>query len=223
MRNDHNENDNIFLDGASRELTFGKIFKILKFSLLRMLVYILIACLIAGAVSAVLFAVNSTEKNVSINVKYKYDGIDLGLDPNGDAFNKERIKSTNVLSNAIEMSGFKENSKLNSSTLASHIVIEDVIPEDVLALRLDLEANVNKKPDINSELNKLEYYASKFIIYIKDYDKLGLTSTEAVSLLDNVVKAHQLDWTNTYVQNPVLSTELFEELAAGRVNYEFMH
>ena len=222
-KNRFHDEDNIFLDPSSGELTFGKIFKVLKFSLLRMLVYLIIACIIAGSICLVLTATSTTTKNVSTIVEYNYNGINQGLDPNGDKFNKDRIKNTNVLKSAIYNANLKEDEKLNISTLSSSIRIQEVVPPEVLAKIESLKAQANKNPDINIDLTKITYYPTRFVVYIDNYDKLGLNEKAATTLLEEVVKSHQEDWKKSYISNPVLSSELFKTLANGEIAYEYMH
>lgn len=203
---------NIFLNEPTGELTFSKIFKVLKFSLTRIIAYALIAVVIASCVSLILGAVEISRKEVFTILEYSYAGINEGKYPDGDPFNKDAIKDNSVLKTAVHNANLPAlDDRLIE--LYSHITVEDIIPADKLALINDLKNSANKSADLNEKLNGITFHSTRFIVSLDRYDDLGLKRKQAVRLLDEIVKAHKDSWEKNFVKNPVLSYALVSKLA----------
>lgn len=179
---DNNErNDNVFDDSPTGELTFGRIFKIIKYSALRILVYALVAVIIAGIASVALTFVEKPVESVSAIIEFNYDGISEGKDPIGTSFNSDIMKKPIVLNRALDNTNLRSDS-VNASNLQSYISITGVIPPETLAKIEDLKKDTNTSVDTNEQIANLKYYSTRFVLSLNNYGSLDLSEKDATVL-----------------------------------------
>ena len=217
-----NCNNNIFMDEPSGELTFGKIFKVLKCSLLRMLVYLLIACIIASSVALVITITNPKESSISTIIEYNNKGIDKGKDPFGATLSVDRIKNADILSKAIKRSELDNIEGLNPTNLANNIKITGIIPQDAYVKIEDIKANSKPDANINELLNSIVYYPKRYVLKFENYDRYNLSEAAATTLLNNIITEYQIEWNKQYNPLPTVPTTIFEEILKDNYQYEYI-
>lgn len=220
---DNNErNDNVFDDRPTGELTFSKIFKIIKYSALRILVYALIAVILAGIVSVAITLTDEPVEYVSAIIEFNYDGISEGKDPLGTSFNSDIIKKPVVLNRAIDKTNLG-SSLVNASNLHSRISITGVIPSETLAKIEDLKKDTNNSVDTNEQIANLKYYPTRFVISLNNYTKLNLSEKDSTMLLIEIIAEFQAYWEETYNKTPILSTYVYKDILENGASKEFSH
>lgn len=220
---DNNErNDNVFDDRPTGELTFGRIFKIIKYSALRILVYALVAVIIAGIASVALTLVEKPVESISAVIEFNYDGISEGKDPIGTSFNSDIMKKPIVLNRALDNTNLRSDS-VNASNLQSYISITGVIPPETLAKIEDLKKDTNTSVDTNEQIANLKYYSTRFVLSLNNYGSLDLSEKDATVLMKEIIKEFQAYWEETYNKTPILSTFVYKDIVENGASKEFAH
>lgn len=167
-------------------LTFKKIGHFLKKGWLRMLVYAGLLVLVATAIAVPIKILYKSEPVAQTSVEFIYDGIEKGLDPNGGTLDTDNIIAPSVLKNAVDAA--KLASKIKDITkLRDSMRVEGVDTDEYVKL---VEAANNGDKDAVNKLRNYKMFPTQFDIIISDPDKLGLSDSQAKTLLNCIVKSY---------------------------------
>ena len=142
-------------------------------------------------------------------ITFQYDGIEEGLDPNGAAFDINKLKAPVVIEAALESLG---NTDISVEDVRQNIVIEGVIPEDAVdritvikQMALEDATNYEKILDVS-------YFPSQYVVsFYKDWKMSG---TETTEILNAVLESYREWFLDTYTNTAVLT------VTGNMINYQ---
>ncbi len=191
------------------EFTFKKLFWLLKKSGVRMLILcvaaILLVALISGSVILATYKDNATAETL---VDFNFKGIEDGKDPFGRTFDVSKIKSSNVVSNAIAMlrnDGIDIDVKYQNEII-DNLTIEGIVPDDIMQKILIINSIAEKDVTQLTQLNDLTYFPSRYRLTISDLKKCGLDKKTAPALLNKIVASYVEYFKETYSEDNILAT-----------------
>lgn len=142
-------------------------------------------------------------------ISFQYEGIEDGLDPNGAAFDINKLKSPTVIEAALESLGITEYS---TEDIRQNIMIEGVIPEDAVEritvikeMALEDVSNYEKVLDVT-------YFPSQYIVYL--YKDWKMSSSDATEILNAVLESYRSYFFDTYANTEALT------VTSNLLNYE---
>lgn len=142
-------------------------------------------------------------------ITFQYDGIEEGLDPNGAAFDINKLKAPVVIEAALESLG---NTDISVEDVRQNIAIEGVIPEDAVdqitvikQMALEDATNYEKILDVS-------YFPSQYVVsFYKDWKMSG---TETTEILNAVLESYREWFLDTYTNTAVLT------VTGNMINYQ---
>lgn len=186
-------------------ISFGSIFRQMKRYLL---VWIVLAAVLAMLTTSFVFLFSGRIVTSSITalVSFNYSGIESGKAPDGSTFDVNKIKSPNVIENALDDVG--ESSSL-SENIRSNISIKGIIPDDALD-KISLYQSVYSQGgsaalDAVNSLLAIGYYPSYYVINF-DYAAAGITIDDGKKILDRILENYQDYFFRTYGYNEALGS-----------------
>ena len=188
-------------------ISFGSIFRQMKRYLL---VWIVLAAVLAMLTTSFVFLFSGRIVTSSITalVSFNYSGIESGKAPDGSTFDVNKIKSPNVIENALDDVG--ESSSL-SENIRSNISIKGIIPDDALD-KISLYQSVYSQGgsaalDAVNSLLAIGYYPSYYVINF-DYAAAGITIDDGKKILDRILENYQDYFFRTYGYNEALGSSV---------------
>ena len=188
-------------------ISFGSIFRQMKRYLL---VWIVLAAVLAMLTTSFVFLFSGRIVTSSITalVSFNYSGIESGKAPDGSTFDVNKIKSPNVIENALDDVG--ESSSL-SENIRSNISIKGIIPDDALD-KISLYQSVYSQGgsaalDAVNSLLAIGYYPSYYVINF-DYATAGITIDDGKKILDRILENYQDYFFRTYGYNEALGSSV---------------
>lgn len=133
-------------------------------------------------------------------VSFQYQGIEEGLDPNGAAFDINKIKSPAVIEAALNALGITE---YTTEEIRENISIEGVIPEDAVERITVIKEMALEDVSNYEKILDVSYFPSQYIVYL--HDKLGMSPSKAVQILDAVLESYRTYFLDTYANTEVLT------------------
>lgn len=166
--------------------------------------YILSAAVCAGVLLALVVIgvdyVAGKSSYARAVISFQYEGIEDGLDPNGAAFDINKIKSPAVIEEALKALDITE---YDAEEIRENIVIEGVIPEDaveritvVKEMALEDVSNYEKILDVS-------YFPSQYIVYL--YKDFGMSGAETSQILNAILESYREYFLDTYANTEVLT------------------
>lgn len=137
-----------------------------------------------------------------------YDGIDEGLDPNGDELDITKIKSPSVIENALT------NLDMNieqSDIIRQNLNITGVVPEDAMdemSMYYDVFTNGNNSAlQAAQSILDSKFYPSKYLVTF-NYFKAGFSFEEGKEILNEVLNSYRSYFFETYNYNVALGSSV---------------
>ena len=164
---------------------------------------------ILALVATALAKQDSYKKMVSL-VSFTYDGVEKGLDPNGNEFNINTLKSPQIIEKAL--SELNLESKMLEN-VRKNIFFESIKPKDALekltAYKNIFDANTNNSISaIDQILNtNNSAHPTQYKVYF-DYAPTGLSSTQAAALLNTMLEGYSEYFIEAYGYNKSLGSSL---------------
>jgi hypothetical protein len=209
---------------AKDGLTYQALIQLIKKSFLRIIVYVLIAAFVAGALGILIIMLNKKEATFNAMIEYNYDGAEKGLDPQGSRLDVSKVKSDAIVTKALIDNNFTEEERGKIKTkIISNITIAGVVPEDVMNKILIIKEIATKTPTQLNELNQLSYFSTSYVISLKNDKELNLTSTQCNNILNSIVDNYISDFKNKYGFKNVLGTLLGNGISHSSYDYIELH
>ncbi|MBP0978251.1 MAG: lipopolysaccharide biosynthesis protein [Oscillospiraceae bacterium] len=150
---------------------------------------------------------DSYKKTVSL-VSFTFSGIENGLDPKGNTFDINTLKSPQIIESALDELGFPSD-KLED--IRKNISFEAIRPEEeverLTAYKNIFDAGTGNSMNAIGELLKTNAYPSTYKVYF-DYAPTGLTDTEAASVLNTMLECYSEYFMEAYGYNKSLGSSL---------------
>ena len=166
--------------------------------------YILLAAICAGVlIGFVLIGVDHITGQGSYAravVSFQYEGIEDGLDPNGAAFDINKMKSPAVIEEALSSLGITEYS---AEQIRENIAVQGVIPKDAVERITVIKEMALEDVSNYEKILDVSYFPSQYIVYF--YNKLGMSGAEATQVLDAILESYRTYFLDTYANTEVLT------------------
>lgn len=173
--------------------------------------YLLIWVLIAVVGAALIFGGSlalSTAHTVPLRamVGFSFDGIESGLDPNGNKFNANEIKSPTVIQQALTDLDLSSNLV---DSVRSGITVSGVVPSDTIDKLTAYQSifESNHSMDAAQKIMDTSYYPTRFEVEFS-YAGTGLTRAQAAELLNALLNDYKIYFVGKYGYNEALGTAL---------------
>ena len=133
-------------------------------------------------------------------INFQYEGIEDGLDPNGAAFDINKIKSPAVIEEALAS---LNNTRYDVEEIRGNIVIEGVIPEDAVERITVIKEMALEDMSSYEKILDVSYYPSQYIVYL--YKDFGMSGAEVSQILNAILESYRTYFLNTYANTEVLT------------------
>ncbi|MBO5093695.1 MAG: hypothetical protein J6C33_04975 [Lachnospiraceae bacterium] len=130
----------------------------------------------------------------------QFEGIESGLDPNGAAFDINKLKSPLVIEEALTELGI---TGISVEEIRKNIEIEGVVPEDAVE-RLTVIQQMAEEDAANYEkILDVEYFPSQYIVSL--HQGRGMSASETREILNAVLESYRAWFMDTYANTAVLT------------------
>lgn len=161
-----------------------------------------VVSLLAFAITAV--TKNDDYKKITSVVSFTFDGVEKGLDPNGNKFYVNSMKSPDIINKALENLGLSVD---NSEEIRRNITFEGIIPQDAIK-RITTYTNVFDNASISSEqVADKTYYPTQYRVHF-DYAQTGFSGEEAADFVNELLECYNQYFFDTYGFNKSLENSL---------------
>ncbi len=133
-------------------------------------------------------------------ISFQYEGIENGLDPNGAAFDINKMKAPVVIEEALASLNYTE---YDAEKIRGNIVIEGVIPEDAVERITVIKEMALEDMSSYEKILDVSYYPSQYIVYL--YKDFGLSGEEVSQILNAVLESYRTYFLDTYANTEVLT------------------
>lgn len=165
--------------------------------------YWIIAAIIIGLLS---FIFTLTGKiftgKISTMVNFSFDGIELGIDPNGNKFDVNNIKSEEVIKKSLEDLGYTDK---DPELIAANISIDGIIPENVIERITHYTPNYGENIVSSKSIADTSYYPTQYKIELR-CENIGMNKKSAAKLLNKITENYNQAFYNSYGYNPSLES-----------------
>ncbi len=177
-------------------ITFGSLWRFIKRAWLRTAICVVCALALAGLVIGGLMLTRSQTESTVARIEFVYPGISTGLAPDGSVFNKDEIRSVNVLQAAIADAGLE--SKITSAdALRAHLSITDVISDEyALLLQQAAAEDTAAAQAAQAALREYKFFPTRFDVRLAP--GFDLTAEESKHLLSNILNAYKMYFKETW-------------------------
>lgn len=131
---------------------------------------------------------------------FQYEGIEEGLDPNGAAFDINKLKSPAVIEAALTDLGI---SGVEVETIRENIAIRGVIPEDAIERITVLQEMAEKDVSNYEKILDVTYFPSQYVVSL--YQSRGMSSEETREILNAILESYKSYFMDTYANTAVLT------------------
>ncbi|MCM1225880.1 MAG: hypothetical protein NC320_00445 [Clostridium sp.] len=189
-------------------ISLRKYFLVLK----KFFIYWLVVSVIISVynVSVNIFKSVSTGE-VSAIVNFSFDGIESGLDPNGNKFDVNDMKSSNIVTEALEELGYSD---MDPEIIRSSISIDGITPDDVIdrITAYTPKYSSDTIDDTSQAVQETSYYPTQYEFKIV-CEKADITHKEAAAVLNKIAERYR----DTFYSNYGYNTSL--EKAVTSIDY----
>ncbi len=151
-------------------------------------------------------AVNTHVRKPTLSavISFTYDGVEKGLDPNGNTFDVNTIKNPNVINRAVSELGFDGD---QVEAIRQAISFRATIPKDIadrLTVFDSILENANNVQAGQAILDTV-YYPTQYTVYF-DCNKTSMSSTDCVSVFNKVLEVYDDYFYETFGYNEALGS-----------------
>lgn len=163
--------------------------------------WLIAAVAVAVAVFGFNFTNNIINSHVSAMINFSFDGIEAGMDPSGNKFDVNEIKSKDTIEECIEELGITD---ADTEDIYSNISISGIVPSNVID-RITEYSPVYDTEEVVSSKNIQDntYYPTQYLITV-NCRKAGLSNKESASLLNMITEKYNEKFFSSYGYNKSL-------------------
>lgn len=180
--------------GTENLLSLKTLFERLK----KFFVIWLVAALIIGVLNVgYSFGVKVLTGSVETVVNFSFDGIESGVDPNGNKFDVNSMKSEKLVQAAADELGLE----IDAGHILNYISIDGIVPANVIS-RITNYNSIFASDDIKTSryIQETTYYPTQYKISIECHEA-GLSKKESADLLNKLTEKYYTEFYNTYGYN----------------------
>ena len=164
---------------------------------------------VLGALVTGVKALLGSTSYASAVISFSYDGIDQGQDPNGGALDVTKIKSTPIVSAALDT---LQMDKVDVEDVRSALKITGVIPDSVKQEIAVINTVAEDATEYYTNISDLDYFPSQYVVRLNKLK--GVNGEKTNELLNAILAAYRDYFMDTYANTDVLS------VSTGVLNYE---
>lgn len=174
--------------------------KLRKFFKIWLIATIIIAVLNVG----INLGLNLFIGTVQTTVNFSFDGIESGIDPNGNKFDVNDIKSKEIVQESIDELGLG----LNAEDIINYISIDGIVPEDVIERITHYNSILSSGSsdstiDTYRNIQDTSYYPTQYKISLECHE-VGLGQKDSAALLNKITEKYYTEFYNKYGYNESL-------------------
>lgn len=177
------------------------------------LVWVVISVLfIAFAFGYATFTTHVSKPSLMALISFSFDGVEKGLDPNGDNFEVTSVKSPAVIEAALSDLGMDLT---NLEPIRAGITFQGIKPKDAVDRITLYEKAIENNGSVSAVEKILEtsYFPTQYKVFF-DYNDTSLTDDQAVDIFNSVLEQYQTYFYERYGYNESLGN------AVTSINYE---
>lgn len=185
-------------------ISLAGIFKMLKKYFLP---WIMIAVILGvGVFGATALKLRKHKTPLTALVSFNYDGIEKGLDPAGQVFDVNIIKNPQIITNALIDNNLdiEKVSDIRDNLRFSGILPDDAIDRITVYKSIYENANSGNLSAAQAMLD-VDYYPTQYTVSF-NYDAAGLSSSDAVLVLNSILNEFRTYFFNRYGYNQALGS-----------------
>lgn len=171
------------------------------------LLWILIAVVAAGAVfGGSMLLSNSKAAPLTAMVGFTYDGIEQGLDPSGNEFDANSLKSPSIIESTLTDLGMDST---KTDTIRSSITISGVVPDDTIDKLTAYQSIFESTNSIEAaqKIMDVSYYPTRFEVQFA-YGATAMNRSQAADFLNTMLSNYKTYFMRTYGYNDALGDAL---------------
>lgn len=199
LKNESDESGDIIV-------SFSGIFKMLK----KYFLIWIVTAVVAGVLVFTCSAITSDDQHKSLTalISFSYDGIEEGLDPEGNTFDVNTIKNPTVIESALTELGLSVKSL---EKIRQNIFIDGIIPSDAIDKITTYKSVYENASGSSSALSAAQamldtsYYPTQFKVTF-NYSSTGFDEGEAVDVFNTMLECYRDYFISTYGSNEVLGS-----------------
>jgi hypothetical protein len=191
----------------TNELTFQKIFTVIKRSFVRILIYALVLAILGGGITAIITVASRGSAEYTTIIEYNYSGVENGKDPLDNMLDTNRIKSPLVVNNALKNMGITDNNVISAY---SQILIDNISIVGYVSDRTAKELQTNES---------LKYFPTRYVITLIENDDLHFSDTHYLNFLNEMVKSYKQYFKDAYNYGNVLSLSIADDALEASSDY----
>ena len=212
LKSDDNNNNN------NKSISIS-IIKIMAYMKKYVFIWLALAVLTVGAVFLYKLLSYHSDPYISSLISFTYKGVEKGLDPVGNKFDINMLKSPSVIANALEKLEI-DMDKLND--VRGSIKIDGFIPEDAMD-RITAYQSIYERGTASNELAvvnailDISYYPTQYRVTFK-YGHTGLTRTESIDVLNAILDSYREYFLDAYGYKKALGESIS---AVNYMDYDY--
>lgn len=178
--------------------------------------WLIAAVILAALIYAVSFSVCVFRGDISTSVNFSFDGIEAGLDPAGNKFDVNSIKSDKIVEDSLKELGINESVE----NVQRAISIDGVVPDNVIDRITSYKVSFGEGSEIitSKDIKDTTYYPTKYNITI-DCGKVNIGHSECAELLNKMTEKYKDTFFETYGYNKSLESAV---LAVDYSEYDYV-
>ncbi len=156
---------------------------------------LIIAC-VAGVIISIVsyFGKDKIKRNASVSIEFTYDGAAQNKTPGGEQFSINGITSEHVLSDALEIAGFKE--KYTIDDLRSGMVVSGVYPQNVINRIKQYDSLYDFSESRTVSLD--DYYPTVYSITLYDEFDSSISDSDLKKIVESIALSYKAYFINKY-------------------------
>lgn len=169
--------------------------------------WVLVAVIFAGLVFGGSMVVSSSKASpLTAMVGFTFDGIENGLDPNGNEFNANSLKSPAIIEETL--SDLNMDVK-KTDAIRNNITVSGVVPEDAIDKLTAYESVFSNTNSIEAaqKIMDVSYFPTQFEVQFS-YGASGMSRSQAADFLNTMLNNYKIYFMQTYGYNQAFGDAL---------------
>ena len=169
--------------------------------------WVLVAIIFAGLVFGGSMVVSSSKASpLTAMVGFTFDGIENGLDPNGNEFNANSLKSPAIIEETL--SDLNMDVK-KTDAIRNNITVSGVVPEDAIDKLTAYESVFSNTNSIEAaqKIMDVSYFPTQFEVQFS-YGASGMSRSQAADFLNTMLNNSKIYFMQTYGYNQAFGDAL---------------
>lgn len=192
-------------NNQANELTFQKVFEVIKRSFVRIVIYAIVFTILGGGISAAITLATTGDIEYKTIIEYNFQSAENGKDPLGNILDTNKIKSTLIINNALRNMAITDNEEIFKF---SNILEDSLTVEGYVSSQMEKE--------ISNEPTKT-YHSTRFTVKLAKNGKLPFKNTQYVQFLNELAKSYIEFFADFYDYGKILSLRIADN-ALEQVN-----